>query len=181
MKSIILILSFLLFVNFASLSQSNEHINNAKNFSFEGMKFGSSLSSFKSKYPDAVLEKNDDEKIGVKLYNVFTLSSARYGFYYFYEDKLYKIVILYSENDVSKMGGLQTLVKRLLEKFSVPTDYKKIDDDSKIDVVWWRFESVGKYFEALTYKDGDVRLYILDEGVEKKINEKKANSVDIGF
>ena len=146
MNSIILILFFLLFINFVSLSQSNEYINNAKNFSFEGMKFGSSLSSFKSKYPDVVLGENDDEKIGVKLYNVFTLSSASYGFYSFYEDKLYKIVIIYSENDISKMGSLQTLVNRLLEKFGIPTDYKKIDDDAKIDVVWWRFEIYWKIF-----------------------------------
>ena len=42
-------------------------------------------------------------------------------------------------------------------------------------------KSIGKYFEALTYKDGSVRLYILDEDIEKKINEKKASSVDIGL
>ena len=181
MKSIILILSCLLFINFVSLSQSNEHISNANNFAFEGMKFGSSLSSFELKYPDAILMNNDDENIGVKLYSVFALSSASSGFYSFYGDKLYKIVILYSEKDIKKMGTLQTLVNRLLGKFGVPTDSKKIDDDTIIDAIWWRFESVGKYFEATAYKDGDVRLFILDEDIEKKINEKKASSVDIGF
>ena len=176
-----IILSSLLFINFVSFSQTNEYIHNAKNFSFEGMKFGSSLSSFKSKYPLAVIENNEDEKVGVKFYKVSNLSLASYGAYSFYSDRLFKIVIIYSKNDVNKMGGLQTIANKLLEKFGVPTDFKKINDDEKIDVVWWRFESVGKYFEVLTYKDGYVKLYILDENIEKKINVKKTSSVDIGF
>lgn len=181
MKLITIIFSLIIFTEI-SFSQQSEYVKNAKSFEFEKIKLGFTYSNFISQYPNAIKIQNNDESIGVLAYRVDDLKSASYGFFTFYNNRLFSVSIIYNEDKLNSIGGWQTLLNRLKEKLGNDIlKYKKLDEENKTDVVWWDFDSIQRYFEVVFFKDGDVSLLFTDDSVRELIRNKKAKNADIGF
>lgn len=174
---------FCLFITASLPAQISKFESNAKNFEFEEMKLGNSLSDFLNKYPGARKLSNDNDKYGVILYEIDELKTASYGYFYFFENKLYLANIVYNESKLDSFGGAITLVDRLMSKLGKETStYEKIEDDKeKVAAFWWKFKNIERYFEIIAYKDGSIKLLFDDSIVIKKIKEKKAQAADVGF
>lgn len=174
---------FTIFIILISVHYIFAQDDNSKDFSFDGLKLGTSLSNFENKYPNALKENSDDEKFGVVEYKVINLETASYAHFSFFKNKLYFIAIVYYKNFIENIGGISTILDHLADKLGTATKYKKLDsnsDDAK-EILWWDFANKGISIEFVTYTDGYAAIHATDEFTKDKLNEIKAKSAKIGF
>lgn len=180
-KKIFTCIMLIVFSSF-SFSQITKFEKNAKDFEFDKLKIGDNLPDFMRRYPSAIKVNNKDEDIGITSYKVDGLKSASYGFFYFFDNKVYLISIVYTKEKLNNIGGAKTLSDRLYEKLGKDNvEYKELEDENKAEILWWDFENIERYFELLRYKDDDIKFLFEDNAIIKKIRGIKAKSANIGF
>lgn len=174
-----IVLAIVLFLQINVFGQATEYEKNIKSFELDKMNLGYSLSSFKNRYPNAEKLPDKAENVGAVYYRVDNLTTASYGFYRFFNNKLIAISLVYTRDYLSTRGGIQAIVEKLVEKIgqSNNANTSKVDDIS-LSASW---EYNNRYIEFNIYKDGDSRILLKDENAVKEISKKQANNIDLGF
>ena len=166
------ILILILLCTCISFSQSNENIKNAKNFSFEGLKLGTSYPAFKVKFQSAEEKPELTDKEGVKVYFVFSLShDASAGGFYFYKNKLYKMSIIYSKMDIHDMGGAETIINKFVKDLGRPTYFKDYDNGEYTGIIVWAFKTVGRSFILEEFREGVIKCLVFDSNICGSIDD----------
>ena len=181
MKQYLIILTVLL-TSFSANPQTDFN-RAALQFTFEGISLGTTRTAFKSKCPMAFIAKDDDSSSGVKSYTLDTLATAWAATYRFLDDTLFFVGVMYSEDQISNMGGVMTLVQKLIKKIGKPNDVKDLEGkkDYSEAAIWDFSERVGRTFEIATLKDGTVILRFYDDNKLTKLTKRKAANADVGF
>lgn len=159
---------------------AEKHEKTAQEFKFEDIGFESTLTQFKEKFPDAVLdEKNSNKELGVTVLDNKEVPNARLAEYMFVDEKLLSIKIYYTAEDFKNSGGLELFFDTLRERFG------KWDKDSPelsetTFHVFWNFPKVNRYIE---FKMDDNRgvFQVVNSKLAAELLEKRKKKADFGF
>jgi hypothetical protein len=92
-------------------------------FDFEGMALPDNVAELKQQYPDAHRDQQRvDEQVGLECYKLSDLKNADVARFYFCDDRLYQVEIVYELPRVKKLGGMQALVHKLIDTWG-PADH----------------------------------------------------------
>jgi hypothetical protein len=92
-------------------------------FDFDGMSLPTSVEKLKQEFPAARRDqKRVDERIGLECYEVDDLKNAEVARFYFCDDRLYQFEVEYSLDRVAKLGGMQAVLQKLIDRWG-PVDH----------------------------------------------------------
>jgi hypothetical protein len=108
--------------------------------------------------------------------------AATVFFVSFFEGKLYEMRIVYDDEKVSKVGGADNLVKRLVDKFGKPDHdspgiIKKEPFEFRLN---WTMTEANRRI-IIMVKEETTRIDVLDIEVAKKMLDAKRKGADTGF
>jgi hypothetical protein len=156
--------------------RTKEQIKAAKEFTFEGIPFSTTLEQFKKKHPSATPGEDTDSKIGVAEFrfdsDAATIVSAK-----FFQGKLYRITMLYEGVKLSNVGGSEALLERLTKKFGKP-DANSRGIISKGPLEWegqWAIPDASR-FVKIHAALGSVEIGVADTAIYDKLLAKRKAS-----
>lgn len=118
----------------------------AKDFTFEGIKMGSSLKDFKKTYPSAAIDYRKSGK-GIIDYVRHSKNADRIE-YLFFDEQLILICITYEQQHVAKAGGVGAMLSTLETKYGKSTKARSISGlDFKLGCYTWNFSQVDRWIE----------------------------------
>jgi hypothetical protein len=92
-------------------------------FDFEGMALPKNAAELKQQFPQAErTDKRFDDQVGLACYVVRDTKNVDAARFFFCDDKLYQVELDYDLPRIEKMGGMQTLVAKLIEIWG-PADH----------------------------------------------------------
>lgn len=148
-----------------------------RDFSFEGITLGISLSEFRRIRPKA--NKNEaDKKLGTV--SLMILSGTATGCTYeFFDGKLYQLNILYDIATLTKMGGLTNVVARLESKIGKHHSALQIGDDAaKLE---WDLSDVDRHIIFAAKDATGALLTVTDTKSANALNERRKKQAKTGF
>lgn len=93
------------------------------NIDFEGSILPANPANLLAEFPDARRERQRvDDEIGLACYEVGKLKNADAARFYFCDDRLYQLEIVYDLARVKKLGGMQAIVQQLVDAWG-PADH----------------------------------------------------------
>jgi len=94
-----------------------------RTFDFEGLGLPASAAQLKKDFPKVQHDAQAvDGEVGLACYSVRDLKNVDLARFYFCDDKLYQVEIEYRLARVEKMGGMQTLLRKLIDTWG-PADH----------------------------------------------------------
>jgi len=162
------------------IKKLTEHELAAKDFSFDGIDFNTTLEQFKKKFPLAQ-KQEEDKKVGSVSYYIASKKSTGMGCYFF-EGKLVEMRVLYEADKIAKFGGIEVFFDRVKKKFGVASDVSSSGEGTpKLEYVFtWEFKNADRKIGVLI-KLKHTRIDVINTVVKKKFLEKKKKTADIGF
>lgn len=155
---------------FATLAQSKYEIN-ARDFTFEGMKFGTYLYKFQQKFPKSKFYKKNDD--GTFSYLVeLPSNSPSTAIFSFYNNKFTDILLSYQGLDKNK--GVN-LIEALMEKYGYPMD------KSSTGWIFWNFPYVNRRIAIYPGEYEDEIILIIEDTTSSEERYMESERVDLGF
>lgn len=157
-----------------------------KDFEFQGFKFGADLDSFKQKFGDKLIliEKRSDSKNGVSVYGIVeNFEGFDLCFLWFCDGKLFQIRLNYEPSTVDKIGGWETVIEKVVEKFGKPSPKSKGTDakaEDEIAEFHWVFPDVHRFI-SIDVSKKDMNVEFTDTEAYEKWQERKKKSAKVGF
>lgn len=159
---------------FTELAQSKYELN-ARDFAFEGIDFGTSLSKFKQKFPKpSYYEKTD----GMDSYLIeFPSNSPSVALFFFYKGKFCQLTLYYTglTTDKKRLNFIETMIKKFGSNI----------EPQEEGLVVWNFPTVSRRIgmRPRNFEDDDdgIILVISDTRITEKIYKDNSESVYLGF
>ena len=124
MKTNIIVLFSLLFIpvgftlNTFGADHTPEQNRAAKEFAFEEVRLGATISEIKTKYTSLEFDKDgSDLKVGLATWTTYHSKSADSIDFILFNEKLYKMAVHYGFERASKLGGYETIHEKLVAKY----------------------------------------------------------------
>lgn len=153
----------------------------AMGFVFEKTKLGINLTDFKKRFPKSELDKEEsDEKLKHACY-IAEATWATLCSYYFFDDKLYEMRIAYVTRKLDKLGGMEALVEKMVEKFGhLKKEDFTVDKDKSEFTAIWQFQKVDR--ELRLFSDlKSVVISVTDLALLKELKSRKKKAGKTGF
>ncbi len=161
-------------VIFTIFAQSKYEIS-ARDFSFKGMKFGTSLNSFEKKFPKPKISGKTD---GMDSYMVeFPSTSPSAALFLFYENKFCQLTLYYTgfTSYQKKMNFIEAMIKK----------FGKDIKEGPQGLVSWYFPDVDRrismYTKSFKEDDNGIVVFIEDTKATQKRLQEKNDDIDLGF
>ena len=154
----------------------------AKDFKFEGVSFSTSLEEFLKMCPDArPFDGGTNDKVGTRAFQAQS-KSATCVVFFFFDGKLCEMRILYQQAELNKLGGLDVVLGKLVEKFGkAEADSAGVISRTPFKAyLKWRVTDAKKFVE-LNVEEKYIRVDVTDTDVQGKMQEKQKKAVDTGF
>jgi hypothetical protein len=153
-------------------------------FEFRGLKFGTSLESFKEKLNGhyATAEGLAEPQNSVDVF-VVTADGADLVYLWFFESKLFQITFLYEPATVNKIGGWETIIEKIREKFGRPvadSEGTNSKDEGIVASFFWKFRTVHRYIEVLVKKTS-MKAEFTETESYLKWQERRKKGAKVGF
>jgi hypothetical protein len=158
-----------------------EQTKAAKEFTFEGVNFSTTLGKFKELFPGAKkYDEQTDTKVGTAAF-ITPVKAASILHCYFFKDNMHGMRIIYYAEKVNKIGGPFVILDRLKEKFG------EADADRTVRVgppllikVRWTMKDA-KRFISVYVDERLTQVDIIDTEVHDKIREAQKKATEVGF
>lgn len=124
----------------------------ANSFTIRGIKLGMTLSDIKDQLPNLQPSTNNTSTSSMASWRIERkqgLTDAEWMDFSLYEDRVYNIRIMYSLEDVDKLGGWQAVLKEFRDKLGEPDKESKgvVEENGKQTVNYeWKLQNSDKEF-----------------------------------
>lgn len=157
-------------VNAGDLTRAEE---SARDFSVQNLRLGATFQDFKRRFPSARLMESD--KSSGTSTHIFKGQGNRFVSVEFFRGRVYRIGLVFSQDELSRIGGKWVLYKKLKGTFGIP-------DDIVGDVCHWVFPRVNRWVSyVVLVKDGTASVLVTDIAIDEQVDAVKANNLDLGF
>jgi hypothetical protein len=147
-------------------------------FQFEGIPLGTAFADFERQSPNAVARPNEsEENVRYKSYIAAAKNSADAAMFRFFDDRLFRIEIVYTPSRLEKLGGATTITRKLVAMLGTPDETKQHKQGS---LMIWNRPKVHRRAE-LTAAGPGVLLTVTDTRLEDALNQRRAKQADLGF
>ena len=183
MNAILVLSVAMLFVHHVYGDDSmTTHVANAKSFSIEGVKLGMTIDDFKKLFPAAEplsdLSDTVNNKQGFRVDSTANTDGIDAAFF---EGKLFDCYVWYMPSRLNKMGGDETILNKLVEKFGkANADSKGYDGENSKLELHWRIPEADFYCSFMATPNKST-MNITDTAAFKKFMELKAKKANVGF
>lgn len=161
-----------------SVVRADEPASGLASFQFEGIRFSTTVAEFQRHFPmSRLVAQHCDAKAGIQCYVAIGAKAADGVMAYFLDGRLYKIEVMYSAENIDRMGGLDTMAKKLRTKFGMPTNAHQLEAAVKFT---WN-EPLSSRRAELSATATAVLLSVIDTGRETVVQERRAANIDLGF
>lgn len=182
MKKIYFVTFLSLFLCCHLFAQNTEYETNMLNFNIQGIKIGTSLSEFKNttKFTYEYYDSISQPEVNQKVYVSDDVPNMDTCVFRFFDDKLYEVRILYSAATCNKMGGVTAVLEKLVKRYGRKFDSPYRDAEDALFEGFMRFDNIDRYLYTIV-KEKIMILEITDLDTARKLEEKKKESMDLGF
>ncbi|MHB1037403.1 MAG: hypothetical protein ACYC35_22735 [Pirellulales bacterium] len=163
-----------------------QQIRAAREFEVHGIRLGIPLADFLKRYAEARhIPEASDSRAGEIAYVRSNIQEGWYVTYLFFEDRLYLIVITYSEDDLRRMGGNDVPFLRLVERFGNPDEVRSAPDPSgkttSLPTTFWEITAASRRIMYNRQDNGMVGVAIMDTTAAQALKKKKVADAKVGF
>lgn len=156
-----------------------------RDYTFQGMTFGTDLKTFQEKYPSALpwAEESDPDN-GLQVFLLTDVSGPDQVVLSFYNNQLFRVTLIYSVPTINAMGGWQTLAEKLVAKYgkadgdSLGTDVK---GDDEVANYFWRFIPSVNRTIRLRVMTKAAKVEFSDASAYEKWQARKKQNANVGF
>src|SRR5687768_14606780 len=169
----------ILFVLIFALPVSAADPSPLANFKYQTVGIGTTLAEFKRQYPTAVYTAQmSDRAAGVESYTVVEPPHADALLCEVVDGKVYSIQVLYYAARINKLGGLEAVSRKMIERFGATSAIDRQADG--YGVLRWTDEAVNRR-AALSVQNDAMLLMVVDSSVESMLNDRRAKNANLGF
>ena len=172
------------FFSWSGFTQEKSYETSAKNYSFQGISFGTTYAQLKTKFPTIVDETNpDDQSLGRSIYSLQNIPNTSAVFFYSYKDSIYAIRIVYDVETTNRLGGWTTITEKVIEKYGKADPASKgynTNEKNTIANFFWYFANVKRSIYLVVLNDF-MYVEFTDTGKYEKMQDDIKNTVDLNL
>lgn len=153
-------------------------------FNVQGIKLGCSLKDFlnTNRFSSKYEASYSQPEIGTKVYTSENVPNIDCCIFRFFDEKLYSVKVMYSDETAAKMGGFYAIVSKLIERYGQKYDAidEKTKDPETIFEGSMNFPQLNRYLYAKVYRDM-MSIEVIDTKTKEEMNNKKKSNMNLGF